>query len=125
MTAQITMLLLACFGLCEVVALTCYQCTTAFSNTDCNSKIQTCYSESKCKTTVTTVMGITAYNKGCAEERECSESGHMVHIGVVGSRVQCCSASLCNVSGAARARLSPQLLGVSAALLYLVGMAGV
>ncbi|XP_041105157.1 prostate stem cell antigen-like isoform X1 [Polyodon spathula] len=122
MRAEITILLLVCFGICEVEALTCYQCTTAFSNTDCNSKIQTCYSESKCKTSVTTVMGITAYNKGCAQDRECSESGNLVYIGVYGSRVQCCSSSLCNVNGAAHARLTLQLLGFSAALLYLVGM---
>ncbi|XP_041105158.1 uncharacterized protein LOC121315177 isoform X2 [Polyodon spathula] len=69
-----------------------------------------------------TNVGITAYNKGCAQDRECSESGNLVYIGVYGSRVQCCSSSLCNVNGAAHARLTLQLLGFSAALLYLVGM---
>ncbi|XP_028673908.2 lymphocyte antigen 6E-like isoform X1 [Erpetoichthys calabaricus] len=124
MKTCLMLFLLACFVNYSESALSCFSCTDADTNLNCNLRLpEVCASGQVCRTSTSSLGGSYKISKGCADKTQCDIQSVFgsVNIGVASTSVKCCDYLLCNINGSTTARLNLLLLGVSALVLLVVG----
>ncbi|XP_077346655.1 lymphocyte antigen 6E-like [Lithobates pipiens] len=101
MAAQASILLLAALCIGTAYSLSCYTCTAATSNSNCQTATTCPASATYCETIVgsATLLGVsaTSITKSCAAS--CTASSGSA-LGVASASTTCCTTDLCNISGA-------------------------
>ncbi|XP_028673909.2 lymphocyte antigen 6E-like isoform X2 [Erpetoichthys calabaricus] len=123
MKTCLTLFLLACF-VAYSEPLSCFSCSNADTNFNCDFNLpQSCAENQVCFTATYTLGGSYKINKGCVNQNECDAASVFgnIDIGVASTSVKCCDYLLCNINGSTTARLNLLLLGVSALVLLVVG----
>ncbi|XP_060937741.1 lymphocyte antigen 6E-like [Limanda limanda] len=110
----------------SALALSCYVCTNATTNDQCNQNTQECQAPlDTCMTSVDTLGQAKAIVKQCASSATCTgaAASSSVDENGNGNSVNCCNSfNLCNFSGAESVRVHTSLLLLTAVVLRLVSL---